>query len=255
MQNAILPVIVGALLVVPGLRLLAQWRRTGAMPEGLLAMFFLGFAVGVPIRLTSAARVVDLGVATEPLNVLALSLLCLSMTAFTIFVARVFRPGDGRASAASLAVLVVLFGACGYLAVSGRAADQTNPVTTTAALVAIGAFGWAFAECFAQYRRMSRQRALGLGDPVVTNRFALWSLWTGGIAMLPIVSSMVRLGVIVSRSTGGPQDAPPAVLSAMMVVLAGSLSVVAIALWLSFFPPPWYLDRITAGGEEVADAG
>ena len=37
----------------PGVRLLGLWRRTGERPEGLLAIFFLGFALGIPASLYS----------------------------------------------------------------------------------------------------------------------------------------------------------------------------------------------------------
>ncbi len=246
--------IVGALLAVPGLRLALQWWRTRQLPEGLLTVFFLGFALGVPIRLLSVMGGSSGSARSSALSAVALTLLCLSMTAFTVFVARVFRPGAMLAVVASGSAVLVLYGGAGYLIVTGRASDQTHPVTAGAACVAIAVFWWAFAECFAQYRRMARQRALGFGDAVVCNRFALWSLWTGGVAMLPTASSAVRIGIMLDHAAGGAGGAPPAVLHALLLVVAVSVAVAAVALWLSFFPPTWYVERLTSRGAEATEA-
>jgi WS/DGAT/MGAT family acyltransferase len=40
---------------------------------------------------------------------------------------------------------------------------------------------WAFVEYTIYVNRMSRQARMGLGDPVVRNRFLLWMIWTGAI--------------------------------------------------------------------------
>jgi hypothetical protein len=77
-------------------------------------------------------------------------------------------------------------------------------------------FAWGFAESLRYHRLMKRRLEMNLANSVVANRFALFSIWRGALCVMPLV-----------RATA----------------LAGS-AVCFAALWLSFFPPHAYLERI-----------
>jgi hypothetical protein len=92
--------------------------------------------------------------------------------------------------------------------------------------VALG-YGWATAELFRCYFQMRRRRALGLADPIVTNRVLLWGLWAGGffLAQLMYCTSLALYGAVSGLDT----------LTVAITVSA------EIALWFAVFAPDWYL--------------
>lgn len=78
---------------------------------------------------------------------------------------------------------------------------------------------------------MKRRDPLGLGDPVVTNRFCLWGIGAGAA----FAGSL--FGTLVTFSTGRPIDAVPTV---SLVVSMHGLAA-AVAMWLAVLPPRAYL--------------
>ena len=101
---------------------------------------------------------------------------------------------------------------------------------------------------------MRRREALALADPVLTNRFLLWSIWTGAVTVLPMIALVVRTLSIITlgneRFTEGPGiTLMPMVLQVIRIVFVIVAPIAAIALSLSFFPPSAYLDRIRARSE------
>ena len=97
-------------------------------------------------------------------------------------------------------------------------------------LASVGvAFGWAAGEALGHYRASRRQRALGLADPVLANRFLLW-----GVAS---VTSSVLMGGIVAcvltRMTILHEPLPLAAMAASGAVMSGTW-------YLTFFPPRSY---------------
>jgi hypothetical protein len=106
------------------------------------------------------------------------------------------------------------------------------------------AFSWVSLESLHYYALMRKRRALGLADPVVTNRFFVWGAGEGvaSLVVFALLAAMLRRGEI------SPSD--PFV--SWFVTLAGLVN--ALVWWLTFTPPTAYLRWIRGGAaEEVTD--
>jgi hypothetical protein len=108
---------------------------------------------------------------------------------------------------------------------------------------------WAFYESLRYWRAMRRRDSLGLADPVVTNRFLLWSIWTGAVTALPLIALALRSVAILAL--GSEPDArllgtelAVAMLRFVAILFVAIAPLAAVALTLSFFPPSAYLERV-----------
>jgi len=105
-------------------------------------------------------------------------------------------------------------------------------------------------ESAAYHARMQRRALLFLADPVVTNRFLLWTVWTGGLTLLPVAVTAVRVmellaAIEAGASLGGALGSSSSgSLLAIRGVALLVVPVIAVSLWLSFFPPRGYRDWI-----------
>jgi hypothetical protein len=98
-----------------------------------------------------------------------------------------------------------------------------------------GAFVWTAVEGLREHAMASRRLALGLADPVVVDRFRLWTLY--GVSCTGITAANA-VGVLLERN-----------LSTSLVVLLPSAVLglaAASAMVLAFLPPAWYLARVRA---------
>jgi len=103
---------------------------------------------------------------------------------------------------------------------------------------------WLFLESAAYAQRMRRRARLGLGDPIVANRFTLWSIWTGALACIPLFVLTLRvLGVLVEPVPGEPL---PGSVRAILLVLGSAGAAALGAGWLAFFPPASYQRWVAA---------
>ena len=97
-----------------------------------------------------------------------------------------------------------------------------------------GSFLWS-AWAGLHYHGLHRKRiALGIGDPVVANRFLLWGLFGVFAVGLSILGAL-------GATLGDPGNPPLPIalaVSALGVACAGSM-------WLAFFPPAAYLRRVS----------
>lgn len=236
---------------VPGLRLAHLRIRRGKGPEGLLAVFFLAFGAAVPLRLYQAARPGVTDDLSKALGLLAISLLLTGLIGLMLFTWRVFRPASRVAQAwvaASAVYLLVTLAALVHLDILLR---QTHPVAVAANVWGLTAMGWTFVECLVYHRRLRRQHALGMGDPVVRNRFGLWCIWTGAFVLLPMVAISVKMLLIAQTPDGAEtHHASAAMLNAVRVVVFGSGLTAMGSIWLAFFPPAAYQAWIR-GSEQV----
>jgi hypothetical protein len=102
-------------------------------------------------------------------------------------------------------------------------------------------FGWVSLESLRYYGRMRRRLALGLADPVVTNRFFVWGAGQGA-------ASLVVLALFVMMLTRGEILAADPLVG-WFVTLAGLVN--ALVWWLTFTPPTAYLRWIGGNAEEA----
>ena len=109
---------------------------------------------------------------------------------------------------------------------------------------------WAHLECLLYYRTMRRRQRLGLADPVLANRFLLWSLWTGAIALQGLAMLLLRIAIWSSGAhevlqAGGDPGGPWLVLiDCVRVMLAIVAPTAVILAGLSFSPPAFYTRRL-----------
>lgn len=239
-------------VLVVGVRLLWLSHRTGGMPERLLGLQFLvGSGIAWPVVLFGLLSIVP---GTEPaphipwmigLGYLGLDV---SLVFQLLFVRCVFRPEEAWARA--LVVLGAVYIAASYVAL-GLSGHFRNPVFAglwywlhylPPALCAC----WVTYEAFRYYGILRKRLALGLADPVVTNRFLLWG--SASVCGMVIVALGASPTLYQGLDLATVAKISSAVLSAMSL-----LGVVAVALyWLTFFPTRAYLGWIARRAPSTA---
>jgi hypothetical protein len=230
---------------VVGARLLRLWRRTGKLPElaygcAFLLLGAIGFPLSIPAR-TGMVGPTAAGV------LLALALTAQDAASLSIGVAtwKTFRP--------ELPWLAPLLAACGALfAVSlvgqqfevGYAGGRDGGGFYWLGLgLRFAPFAWTCAESFRYHAALRRRLALGLADPVVTDRIRLWALACLAICLGFAVFTAGRL--LTANAA-----ASPTVLAVTSAVALSS----SVAMTLAFFPPAAYLRRV-AGRRADRGAG
>lgn len=93
------------------------------------------------------------------------------------------------------------------------------------------AYGWSTGESLRYYALMRRRVRIGIGDPLVANRFLLWGIGT-------LATLLVALLYIGTQLFGHYE------LPASLIGVSSTLVLVsAIAEWLAFLPPRSYRER------------
>jgi hypothetical protein len=218
-----------------GGRLLWRGLRTRGLHESLLGVtYFVGGPLGyVPLVLVVTGATPDEW--TRPLRAFGHLNLELSALALYVFDRRVFRPASRAAGALAVACCIGLaVGWLGLVLVDGL---RGRPMDGSTAYwfdfwVRAGAYAWATVESFVQHRRARRRCALGLADPATANRFLLWGVAMGAI------TGMFANGLISNAFSPTP----------VSQLVDGLLAAIAsVAIWLTFFAPRRYLERLRAG--------
>jgi hypothetical protein len=220
-----------------GTRLLILAARSRGLPELCLGLALAGSG-GLGVLLSFLGRVF-----AGPLGELSGWLLGVSQVcvlggpiAVGLFNWRVFR-AESLLAAFAFAALSAVLGVVwlGHLATVGfRDFPQSGSFFWIGYAARLSAYAWSAAEaslCFAQLRR---RRALGLANPVVSNRVLLWAI-TMAVAVYMHLPFLAReAGLLPSRE-------------AERLLLAAGGVATALGLWLAFFPPRSYLRRVEAG--------
>jgi len=233
-----------------GLRLYGLSRRTGQLPELLIAATFLFWALSypcydIPYALLRVDELVPAFCSYASLITLALGNLAFAFfirsvfrpdsrnLAFAFFIRSVFRP-DSRWAAWLVAAIVVSLVA--GVAGSGWVGDWEgiNPLANPWYwLEYFGSFAptiWLGAEGFAQYFRARRRLKLGLCEPMACNRFLLWGI---AGALWVILEVVLTANDLANALTG--QWSP------LLDFGVALFEVVPVAvIWFAFFPPEFY---------------
>jgi hypothetical protein len=226
---------------VIGLRLLWIARRTRGLPELTLGtgIFLIG-GLGYPLAIATNA----LG-PTHP----ALAAFCLvssatlchvGLTAHCVFTWKVFRQEASWARLLTgLSGLTVAIGFAGNLRLALAASPTTmsdaQPWTLFLVTLGVLTFAWSGLEALAYHAKLQRRLALGLGDPVVANRFLLW----GAASMASAFGSAVNL---FYAFTSPLSVLDPGALAISSLCSLGSAAVMT----LTFMPPAGYLRFVAA---------
>jgi hypothetical protein len=231
--------------LVIGVRLALLARRTGGRPELYLGLgLFLtgGLGYGLVVGAGIAGARVGLAVpAVRVAGLLGLGLHHLGVAALMAFVITVFRPTETWARALAAGMLLVLAVSwTGLLLTDGPPGAEAGQrwYWLGFSITATYPF-WIASEALHYYALMRRRRAIGLADPVVTNRFLLYS-----------IASLLAAAAIWTAAIPGLLGIPraeQATLAPVVLPMTAALGIAAVAsYWLAFFPPRWYLRSLRA---------
>jgi len=245
-----IPAVSGSLylltVTIVGCRLLLLARRSRALPELLLGTgLVVGGILGGPLE---AAGLSTKGVFGPEIagRLLLIGKLfgVVTLACHLGFIWRVFRPREGWGAGLAGALLACsLAGLWGY-AMNGTFASAEIPILWFCVDLAgrIGASCWLVLEGIHYYGLMRRRLRLGLADPVVTNRFLLWTV-AGVFSIVIILTSVPPLFL------DPDQNAPLLVLD-LLAFSAGGVGV-SVLYFLTFFPPVAYRRRLHRAAEAV----
>ncbi len=253
MTFSMLLVILGNLVFVLatgaiGIRLLRLGARTRQAPETLLGTGFALLVITIPMLAVSGlGRVVVESVRMGPL-VAGLVCLSLAVACMSSFVWRTFHPGRRWPAVVPIVLgsveIAILFSILGRL----DAAAPDVPASTVVRDVVLWlrmpmtlSFGWMFFEGFKAFRSARRRDALGLGNPVVTNRFLLFAIGGGFAALNTVVSTILH-------AYGMTPFAHPAGAACF----ATGSTIGGATLFLAFLPPARYLAWVRARSAEAS---
>ncbi len=228
----------GAFFVVAlmvGVRLLLLWRETGQLPELLIGLGVLGIGP-VGFAVTVAAQLLSTSAPTGSLVCYGLAQVAVCIGAFAKFVFnwKVYHPESRLARAVVALGGVALIGVYAEMALRGFPieAPGLRHVPLVVALL------WGSGEALRYRERMRRRAGVGLGDPVVENRFLVWGVGAGAAGIGAVLS-------MIAGMIGGPEAL---IDPAMLTLLSLHGLVAALCMWLAFTPPPAYLRFVTRVG-------
>jgi len=228
--------------IAVGAKLLALASRTRQLPEltvgaGLLLMAGISYpalTVGQMLGDSPGLRAALMGAS-------GLASL-LGQTGIAIFTWRVFRAEERWPAAltGALAAAMASFWTWqalgpGWSSFSQKPRDPWSLQQVCSLLT----LGWGSLESTLYYAKLKRRLALGLADPLITDRLRLWAIAMGSaFATTGIASALRTAGVPMTGEVTG--------------LFVGPLGVVsAAAMWLAFVPPHrysnWVLARAGAG--------
>jgi len=230
----------GALFLVSGaigIRFLRLATRTRGVPEcamgtGLCSLVFFY----LPVIVWSGVGRADVGDTKTTLLAFGGFFLWLGVTGFIVFTWRAFRPQAPWAMFLTALLSALCAWGCGGLigALFASPADASSfevcKFWTGMLRVTMWMnFTWTGIEGIHNYRMARKRLRLGLGDPVVANRFLLWGVV--GICMAVVMSMSLYLHV----QGIGMMIAPVALL-----LIAGGGMGCSVLMYLAFFPPVAY---------------
>ena len=224
------------ILASVGARLVALWQRTRQIPELTLGAGLLALSLSMPVTAIGRLPATVLEPGGRICFSAGLFAIALGLALMVYFNYHVFRRGQAWAQVLYLAISVLLFGSVAYMSLQNFLGDSVDVIKLAmrpGTLALLGTimlcFGWAGIESLLRHGAQKRQMALGLGDPVVANRFWLW-----GVAS--VASSLLLLVLIVCVMTGMTIIREPAPLTAM--AMAGC--IMSASWYLTFFAPERY---------------
>ena len=234
------------LTLIIGIRLLRLSRRLPEGPEIWLALYFLvaaflGMGLSYLVYMSWADAALKLPAQMEiVLHAVYLFGTTSGMACLYVFTWRTFRADELWARLLVLAVVVTMV--AGYVGIGFLDGFRIRLIPSFAHWITWAArtsvFLWLFIESFRYWRLLRRRLRLGLADPLVANRFLLWSIFAGATLLTGLIDPLSRVWYITLAGGGEvwtPEVGRPIVLA--MVPLSSALNMlVMVTLYLTFFP-------------------
>jgi hypothetical protein len=219
-------------------RLIRVAWRMRSLPELLVGLHFLCAPIGISLSI----RVDRFDPQHAEAVRAAVGALFASGTAsLLLFGWRVFHPASLWAKACAcfgVALLATIWGA--ELASGAFARSEVSGVRT----LLFTPYLWVFVESLRYHGLMRKRMRLGLADPVTTNRFLLFAIWTGGVVAITVLGLVG--GLLAGRGTESGELFTDATILALTRIVAVPI---AVSIWLTFSAPARYrrwLERGTA---------
>ena len=250
------PILIFLLLVAPGIRLLMLAHRSRQGPEFWGGLYFIGAATGLSMRVLGSSLVLTAPDLADTINTIGHLTFAFGTIAMTVFTLRVFHPGSTFARIFAAMTIGAIVSTSAHTLLAGYTSIENSYSMVATNFARLIPTCWAFYESFRYWNSMRRREALGLADPILTNRFLLWSIWTGAVTLLPMVALALRALSIVTLGNeqfieGVGAQLMPTVMRGVRLIFVLVAPIAAIALSLSFFPPAAYLDRVRARSTKV----
>ena len=217
-----------------GIRLIVLARRHRGLPELLLGLsLLLGGTFGAVLEVGGMSPDAPI----EPhvaglLLAMGKGLVVAGFACQVLFVRIVFRPREGWATALVAGLIFVQLATFAAFGAAGTFSNGQMPSSIFLVELTSRAAGsvWLIAESLRYYAFMRRRLALGIADPLVTDRFRLWAI--AG------TSALVMLGTSAPPVVIEDQSAPWLLM--MLPLFAASGIAASGTYLLAFFPPGWY---------------
>jgi len=232
-----------------GLRLIWIGNRDGFGPAWSCGNGFLFIAlIGQPLTVASGLATGTVGSLNHGMAAAAMLFMAAGLSSFYAFTLTVFRPRSPWAwaltAAAVLGLGVCTFGRIDALASADRAllANEVGlrwmlALSTLSTLC----YAWLGVEAMLEWSQSRRRLALGLADPVVSDRFLRWGLF--GVSTTLLSGFMLWLQAATKEGAQGLVG---------QLALTGFGLVSAATVMLAFFPPARYLDWVRTRASAAA---
>ena len=235
-------VISGFVYLFVGVRLYRLSRRTGQLPDTLIAVSFLLWMFSFAIWDIHYAFVESEDLVPAAYSFGSLIALASGNIVFLFFIRSVFRPDVRWAIWLVAAIAVGNFAGVAGMAGMGDWGGIDPLANPWYWLECFGSFApsvWMGAEGLTQYFKARRRLKLGLCEPMVCNRFLLWGV-SGWLWVL--LEAFVTLNDLVYAFTGQ--------WSELVGFGMALFEVVPIAIfWFVFFPPAFYCRWVERRGK------
>jgi hypothetical protein len=227
--------------VVAGERLIRLSWRTGESPERLLGLYFA--FTGVAYIGWVVPYMLPMGAMGEPIDFAAWGLYSIGVVPFLLFIRSVFRPASVWSLWGMVGCIAALATGAVVLTWTGQRYPGLGNVFFWIQWLGYTApCLWLTVEAALCRRTASKRARVGLGDPLISNRYLLIVAF-GGFQVLAC-SSDILLAFDFSQNQAASETAD---------LLLGAFELMGIAaMWLAFFPPAAYRDWIV-GPNKLAD--
>jgi len=226
-----------------GLRLLLLAAHGGGGPAWSCGLGFTFIALlGYPMSTISGVGLVPVGDVKHGLAAAGTLLVAAGLSSFFAFTLTTFRLQTWWAWVLTLGSILTLafagFAQIDVLARADRAASSAEVIfgwSRLTGVVSSVCYAWLGAEGLLEWSKSKRRLALGLTDPVVSNRFLMWGLFGASTTCLNVfLLALTMISPDGSRSLAGQVG-----MSVFGLVASATAA-------LAFFPPRSYQARLRA---------